>query len=108
MTPKAIALKVLLQVFPGIPESEAQQLVDSGVVHTYPPNTMLTIEDAFEYTFYIILEGDVRVTKAIARDEVRMLKFLGSGDFFGEMAIIQDAPRRHRHDDLENHCPGNS
>ncbi len=43
--------------------------------------------------FYIILRGKVLVTKLIAHDQVRNLKILVAGDFFGEMAIIHKAPR---------------
>jgi signal transduction histidine kinase len=86
-------LKILLGAFPGIPQREAQELVVSGTVHTYPPNTILCQEDAYESTFYIILDGEVKVTKIIAHDQSRFLKTLSAGDFFGEMAIIQNAPR---------------
>lgn len=86
-------LKILLSAFPGMPQREAQELIISGQVHTYPPNTILCQEDAYESTFYIILDGEVKVTKILAHDQVRMLKSLASGDFFGEMAIIQNAPR---------------
>jgi signal transduction histidine kinase len=41
----------------------------------------------------MILEGDVEVTKIINNAETRLLKTLGPGDFFGEMAIIHNAPR---------------
>jgi CRP-like cAMP-binding protein len=41
----------------------------------------------------MILEGEVEVTKVINNAESRLLKTLGPGDFFGEMAIIHNAPR---------------
>jgi signal transduction histidine kinase len=49
----------------------------------------------YESTFYIILDGRVKVTKVMgaAHDEVRTLKTLETGDFFGEMALLQNSPR---------------
>lgn len=85
--------QVLRQAFPGIPRDEADELVKSGQVHIYPEGAVLCREGAVEDTFYIILEGEVRVTKVINDEEVRLLKHLYTGDFFGEMALIHNAPR---------------
>lgn len=84
---------VLQQAFPGIAEFEANSLVSSGKVRVYPPEVTLCREGAIEDTFYIILAGEVRVTKMINNEEVRLLKHLYPGDFFGEMALIHNAPR---------------
>jgi signal transduction histidine kinase len=43
--------------------------------------------------FYVLLSGEVEVTKEINPDDHRLLKYLRPGDFFGEMGIIHDAPR---------------
>jgi signal transduction histidine kinase len=86
-------IRTLLDVFPGLHESEAKDLLDRGEIHEYPAGAVLCHEDAYESTFYIILRGKVLVTKLIAHDQVRNLKILVAGDFFGEMAIIHKAPR---------------
>jgi len=50
-------------------------------------------EGAVKTCFSIILKGEVRVTKQITSEEVRLLNQLYAGDFFGEMALIHDTPR---------------
>ena len=86
-------IRTLQVVFPGLKEDEARNLMEGGEIHEYPAGTVLCHEDAYETTFYIILRGKVLVTKQIALDQVRNLKILDAGDFFGEMAIIHKAPR---------------
>ncbi|HPH96392.1 MAG TPA: cyclic nucleotide-binding domain-containing protein [Anaerolineaceae bacterium] len=83
----------LRQAFPGITESEAREMVNSGTIKTIPPETIICHEGALENTFYIILSGEVKVTKKMGESEERLMKTLHSGDFFGEMAIIHNAPR---------------
>ena len=86
-------LQVLQQAFPGIQENLARQMIQAGKVCDYPADTTLCNEGAYEDTFYIILDGQVKVTKLINESEVRIMKHLEAGDFFGEMAIIHNAPR---------------
>ncbi len=91
--PTPTLIHTLLHAFPGLHEEEAVRIVQSGTVKTVPENTVLCHEGEFETTFYIILEGKVIVTKIINAGETRILKHLSAGDFFGEMAIIHNAPR---------------
>ncbi|MCK6540167.1 MAG: ATP-binding protein, partial [Anaerolineales bacterium] len=57
------------------------------------PGAVLCQENAVEDKFYMLLEGEVEVTKFINNADKRLLKTLGPGDFFGEMALIHNAPR---------------
>jgi signal transduction histidine kinase len=84
---------ILPLAFPGISQLEIDELVTRSHVKNYPAKTILCHEGKLEDKFYILLDGKVDVTKTINNAEERQLKVLDAGDFFGEMAIMHNAPR---------------
>jgi signal transduction histidine kinase len=93
MTTRRAPSRIIPRAFPGIRPDEIEELIANSTVHTYEPGTVLCRENAVEDRFYMILEGDAEVTKRINNTEARLLKMLYPGDFFGEMALIHNAPR---------------
>jgi len=84
---------ILMNAFPGIEEREATEIVACGKVIEVPAGTAVCHEGEYEQTFYIILKGQVAAIKGVGTVEERRLNLLGRDEFFGEMAIIGDAPR---------------
>jgi len=93
MTTRRAPSKIIPRAFPGIKTNEIEELIAHSQVRTYAPGAVLCREGAIEDRFYMILEGEVEVTKNINNSEVRSLQTLIAGDFFGEMALIHNAPR---------------
>ncbi len=83
----------LREAFPDLDEGALGQL--SGLVRTitYPPGTLICKEGAYEDVFYLIVSGEVAISKHLEGKEERILRYSVAGDFFGEMALIQDVPR---------------
>ncbi|TVR10373.1 MAG: Crp/Fnr family transcriptional regulator [Phormidium sp. GEM2.Bin31] len=60
--------------------------------HEYPPNRAVLMEDAWGNAVYFLVSGWVKVRRLSGEDAVT-LAILGRGDFFGEMAILDESPR---------------
>lgn len=85
--------EIIPRAFPGISQLEIDELLSRSQVRNYAKEFVLTQEGKIESKFYILLDGRVNVTKTINNTDQRHLKELEAGDFFGEMALIHNAPR---------------
>lgn len=87
-------IALLSQTFTGLTDEELAELAALTRVGRYPTGHVLCREGAHEDTFYILADGEALITKQISdtHDE-RVLRRVGYGDYVGEMALIQNAPR---------------
>jgi signal transduction histidine kinase len=85
---------LLRQAFAGLDDEELGQMATLTHVSTYPAGTLLCHEGEYEDVFYIIVRGEASITKKISDQEgERELRQVGAGEYVGEMALIQNAPR---------------
>jgi CRP/FNR family cyclic AMP-dependent transcriptional regulator len=70
-------------------------LLAAAVEHEYPAGRAVLMEDAWGNAVYFIVSGWVKVRRlsGAGEDNVVTLAILGRGDFFGEMAILDESPR---------------
>ncbi|MBI1792912.1 MAG: cyclic nucleotide-binding domain-containing protein [Chloroflexi bacterium] len=93
MTNTRAPSRIIPRAFPGIKPAEVEELISNSRINSYSAGAVLCRENAIEHTFYMILDGEAEVTKLVNNAESHLLKTLSPGDFFGEMALIHNAPR---------------
>jgi CRP-like cAMP-binding protein len=67
-------------------------LLSVVVEHEYPAGRAVLMEDAWGNAVYFVVSGWVKVRRLYGENVVT-LAILGRGDFFGEMAILDESPR---------------
>jgi CRP/FNR family cyclic AMP-dependent transcriptional regulator len=81
-------------IFVGLNRVQLRTLAKLVSHRTFPRGTVIIREDDTDATLYIILNGQVAVTKQGPAGQTDLeLATLGEGDFFGEMALLDGAPR---------------
>ncbi|MFO1311172.1 MAG: Crp/Fnr family transcriptional regulator [Burkholderiales bacterium] len=64
-----------------------RQITASGIVRSYPKNTVLIAEGDVGDTLYIVLSGRVKVYASNAAGREVVLNFHGPGEYVGEMSL---------------------
>nr|WP_228052613.1 Crp/Fnr family transcriptional regulator [Nodosilinea sp. LEGE 07298] len=89
---QADTLSELYPLFQAASPETVDWLISVATHHDYPANRAVVMEDAWGNAVYFIEAGWVKVRRH-AEDSSITLAVLGKGDFFGEMAILDESPR---------------
>jgi serine phosphatase RsbU (regulator of sigma subunit) len=88
------ALLRRVTLFAAIPSEELAALCDQVNFATYPAGTILMREGDYGDHFYVVLEGQIAIIKALGTTDERLLGYRGAGEFVGEMSLLnQDGQR---------------
>ncbi len=82
----------LFPLFNAASPETVEWLLSITVEHEYPADRAILMEDAWGNAVYFVESGWVKVRRH-AGEDFSTLAILGRGDFFGEMAILDESPR---------------
>jgi len=87
-----VALKTS-KLFGGMLSAELEALEHTAQVKAYKAGRNIFQEGDPGDGLYLILEGKVQITCLLGQDQRTVLSRLDAGDFFGEMAVLDNQPR---------------
>lgn len=79
--------------FAGVLSEELHALESQGHARTFRPGEIIFSAGDPGDGFYVVESGRVRICALLGSQEQRTLALIGPGDYFGEMAVVDDAPR---------------
>ena len=82
-----------IDIFAGLPPVHLRRVVDIGVEEQHKRGATVFSEGDAGDKFYLILEGAIRISRFVPGMGEEALAVLRSGAYFGEMSLIDDAPR---------------
>jgi CRP-like cAMP-binding protein len=82
-----------IPLFQHVGDADLELIASLLIERRYPRNTTIVEEGLPGDYMYVIREGRVKVTKLSDEGREKILNFLDEGGFFGEMALLDRAPR---------------
>jgi CRP/FNR family cyclic AMP-dependent transcriptional regulator len=80
-------------LFSELAPEDLRLICECGATKTYPKHSIIINEGDLSDTLYIILTGKAKVYVSEADGREVTLSILGPGEFFGELSMIDEAPR---------------
>lgn len=81
-----------LRLFAGFKDDELETLISLSDSESFEPGQAIVTEGDVGLCMYVILSGKVTVTVNVPRGPITLAE-LGEGDFFGELALVDDGAR---------------
>lgn len=82
-----------VNIFSDLSESELNSIQEICKTRKYPKNSMIILEEEMGDVVFIVMSGTVKITRVNDEGKEVILAMLGSGEVFGEMAILDGESR---------------
>jgi hypothetical protein len=90
---KILDLLKRIHLFKGISDSSLENITDRLVTRAVRSDERIFAEGQYAESFFIILEGQVQITRVVGKDETKVIANLIRGDYFGEVALLNHTLR---------------
>ena len=82
-----------ISLFAELSESDMEAITKLAVTRNYPKNTMVICEGDQSDSLFVVLSGKVKVFLSDEEGKEVTLNVQGEGEYFGELALLDNAPR---------------
>ena len=82
-----------IYLFSELPEEDLQAVSNLATTRTYPKNTIIISEGDDSDSLYAVLSGKVKVYLSDDDGREIIINIQGEGEYFGELALLDDSPR---------------
>lgn len=90
---QTVELLARINLFANLPPVYLRRIAALGQVEVYEGGSLIFSEGAPGDKVYLIIDGSVRISRQVPGIGEEALAVLKAGDYFGEMALIDDFPR---------------
>src|SRR5262245_8908085 len=92
-TKEALESLRAIPLFSGVKGEDLERIADLLIERRFPKHKTIVEEGLPGDYMYVICEGRVQVSKLSDDGREKILEFFEKGAFFGEMSLLDDAPR---------------
>ncbi len=90
---ECVELLAHIPLFSELSRRELRRVADAAIQRDYPAGTIIVEQGETGVGLYVLVKGRARVEQRLADGTERQLALLGSGQIFGEMALLDTSPR---------------
>ncbi len=82
-----------VSLFANLPQMDRDAISKLATTRSYPKNTIIISEGDSSDSFYVVVSGKLKVFLSDSEGKEIIINMLKDGDYFGELALLDDEPR---------------